>query len=279
MSNADVAYQDVQSSGIEPSDYLERLTRFRAAAQEFRTSLSDFVADRVAQFSAEHGKPKIKLLEIGSSAGTLLGDVLAKSAHALDLQTILALEPDNQSFVALKQNDNLKQWKVQFRQSTLEDFIASSTIQSFEFNVVLLSHIFYHFDQPRTILEVLRAQTSKPAILIIAHDSHECPLYRFIDRVRESRNLVPTEQYGSYLSAEELRADFEDSNCAIEQTNLESTLQLGTCSEFVDAVEFLGRRRLRSQSDASEVCIAAAEFGLPMPGEYALGQSVFVIEI
>lgn len=260
------------------TDYLDRLKRFRAVAGHLGTSLSTAIAARVRQFSLRNHQADVELLDVGSSDGTLLYEALGGLDASVPLTKALALEPDSRSFAALTRNRQLVRYKVQPDRCSLEEFLSRPNAIPSRFNVVLLSHVFYHFADPVAVVRAITARLPRPALLIVILDSHENPLYRFMDRARHLSSLTPTATYGDYLSAEMLKENLTQVFNISDQANLDSIVNIRSLSEFIDTLEFLGRRVVSSSAAIDDVRHYAATVGFAIIGRHAVGQSIFSIE-
>lgn len=201
--------------------------------------LSAILAEAVRD-PAETESRSLRILDVGSADGRLLRTLLTRLTAAS--VSITCLEPCPEGFRRLQESALALALRVELHQQTLEAWLPSDASVFEPFDLVICSHVHYHFDDPAEVTRRLAHFISRSGALVAIIDSHDSPLYQWLDTDPVRSNSAHTSRYGGYFGFEHLRAALEERDLPHTFGLIDSSLNFSAASDFNHTVAFLGRR-------------------------------------
>jgi SAM-dependent methyltransferase len=189
---------------------------------------------------AKAGNRSLRILDVGSADGRLLRALLKRLP--VTPASITCLEPCQEGFRRLQESMQGLTAQVNLYAKTLEAWLSAESTTLESFDLIICSHVYYHFENPAAITRRLAQLLSPWGALVAIIDSHDSPLYNWLDTEPVTSTTGPISRYGGYFGFEQLRTALED--CAVPHTAgvIDSKLAFHAASDFFHAVAFLGRR-------------------------------------
>lgn len=196
-----------------------------------------------AAFAQWHPRNRsLRILDIGSADGRLLRTLLERLPATP--QSIVCLEPCPEGFRQLTElMQGVTAAPADLHQQTLEAWLSVPSTEYHRFDLIICSHVYYHFTDPALITSRLTQLLSPSGTLVAIVDSHDSPLYRWLDTELARSTSSPVSQYGDYFGFEHLRAALNDHQVRYTDGVIESKLVFRTAIELEHAAAFLSRRK------------------------------------
>ncbi len=207
-----------KQNSIEFGDNYKKFVNFRAVQPDRELRLSKSIASqsKLAPFYNQ-----VTMLDIGSSDGKIIPYIINEllSMYANLSFDVVAIEPDPYPFQILK-NLNLSE-KVNFNAKHINfmDFLESVKSTCNKFDLVIGTHILYHFSEWEKLIQDIINVINTNGKLILTIDSKQSPIYyRKDDIARLMKDSDLVNFYGQYCFAEDLE-------CLLRKCSLEFTKQ------------------------------------------------------
>ena len=198
------------------------------------------VVENAVRASVNAAGRSLRILDVGSADGRLLRTLLSR----LDTTStsITCLEPCPKGFQKLQKLAPGLAAQVEFHEQTLEAWLSSRLTASESFDLVLCSHVHYHFENPTDITNRLADLISPKGVVVVIIDSHDSPLYHWLDTNPVGSSSFPTSRYGGFFGFEHLRAALQEQGVPLTSGLIDSSLNFPSAGDFNHAVAFLSRR-------------------------------------
>lgn len=153
-----------------------------------------------------------RILDVGSSDGLLLQTVFDMMSAQIDLcfETI-AIEPDKEAFISLIDRFSRpverinKCFNVNPTNSDLEIFMKQKEFDPIKHDIILCSHVFYHFDPAKwgDIITYFRGHLTETGNIIVILDSFDSPIYSLKQDTNRFFYDIENDFFGKEILAED----------------------------------------------------------------------------
>lgn len=177
--------------------------QLRAAYPRREGLLSEAVMRAVTTTRSAH----TTVLDVGSADARLAEAFAEKLTSTLAPNLTTLLEPDPRAaadLVSTIENDRSALWGCStYLAATLQRFLQANDRRS-KFDVILASHVFYHFEQWEEMTIKLLEMLTSTGVLVVILDSGTSPLYRMRrELVAAAREVREHSGYGHLRFAED----------------------------------------------------------------------------
>lgn len=212
--------------------------------------------NRLAQniFDLTNNKKSLSILDIGSSDGRIIPHLIKKTSVKSIECSILAIEPDAIAFDELFLLTKDKRIKA----IPMEYEIFYTEVKE-KFDLILATHVFYHFDNPGSIINSIFSLLSHDGQAILTIDSNDSPIYQRRGSIlKKISNITSVDFYGKYYFGEDLSDTIKSLKFNVKEVNLISNLNISITPnieecKLAEVISFLHRFDIVSISE--KLCI------------------------
>jgi SAM-dependent methyltransferase len=235
------------------SDYFYRFKQFCS----FYPLRERHLADSILHAVDDLLKPNsnfLSILDVGSADGELLGEVIGtlRARSVIRLRSV-AVEPDPLAFGRLEGTAGLirepETILTSCVQAKIEELInCQQPTQLDKFDLILCSHVFYHFKNWSAIAMALLSLLKPGGCIVVILDSHNSPIYQFKKTLETIiSDHLTTQNYGDLTFAEVFLEFLNSSGIQYSYRELDWKLSLTPIrliQDFGDMLTFLYRFRV-----------------------------------
>jgi phospholipid N-methyltransferase len=193
-------------------------------------------------------KRSTRILDVGSSDGTLIRCLVNKLVkRRCNNIEATAIEPDEESFLHheeehIKPTNAPNDYIIDWKNLSLKDYLSTKHLKIEKYDLILCSHVFYHF-QPsdwNKIISTLQTKLRKYGKLIVILDAYDSPIYNFKGQIMplfSDNNIL--DSFGGEISAELFKSFIERKGFQYRRSTLDSNVIVPKNSNFASLLRIL----------------------------------------
>jgi 2-polyprenyl-3-methyl-5-hydroxy-6-metoxy-1,4-benzoquinol methylase len=236
----------IVDSDLDFADNYSKFTTFCDIQPDRNNRLAKNITDALMP------KELLSILDIGSSDGRIIPNLINKISEKSIQFNILAMEPDKIAFEELllcSKNNGFETMSKSYEVFSKEN--------KNKFDLILATHVLYHFDDCTEIIKSIVSFLHHGGQAILTIDSSDSPLYQRRDAILQD-NSTNFFFYGKYFFAEHLRKIIEQLHLNVKEIKLMSNLEIQITSnieecKLVEAISFLHRIDISSITNRQEI--------------------------